>query len=107
MKAIAIFIASILMGVAALGICIFAGAAGHGTYLPAKILFPFTMISTGSGDTITITYLLVAIMQFPFYGLVVAIGQRFRRLLEVSVFLISFHVVAVIGALFLSSKYFS
>jgi hypothetical protein len=41
---------------------------GHGTYLPAKVLFPYTMIMTAwSGDSITLWGVAVAILQMPAY----------------------------------------
>ena len=58
------------VGVVALGFAIAAAGAGHGTYIPAKLLFPFTMLSGVFGDSLTLPYLVVALVQFPLYGFI-------------------------------------
>jgi len=46
------------------------GGGGHGDYLLAKLLYPYTMLLTRVADD-TITYPLIglAFLQFPLYGL--------------------------------------
>lgn len=46
--------------------------AGHGDYLLAKILFPFTMLSTVFLHSITSSFIVFAIFQFPVYGLILS-----------------------------------
>jgi hypothetical protein len=46
-----------------------AGAA-HGSYLLAKILFPFTMLSTLVFGSIVAPAIALAVLQFPFYGFI-------------------------------------
>ena len=47
--------------------------AGHGTYVMAKLLFPYTMLlSRLNGDIITHPLLALAFVQFPLYGLAAA-----------------------------------
>ena len=70
-------IAGVLVGVAvtplAIAASIASAGAGHGTYLAAKLLFPYTMLlSRLNGDTITHPFLGIAFVQFPVYGLVAA-----------------------------------
>ena len=43
---------------------------GHGSYLLAKILFPFTMLSTLVFGSIIVPAIALAVLQFPVYGLV-------------------------------------
>ena len=44
--------------------------AGHGSYLLAKILFPFTMLSTLVFGSIVAPAIGLAVLQFPFYGFI-------------------------------------
>jgi hypothetical protein len=48
------------------------GGAGHGSYALAKIVFPYTMLAALSyGERITPALIVVALAQFPLYGLAV------------------------------------
>lgn len=44
--------------------------AGHGSYSLAKILFPFTMLSTLVFGSIIAPAIALAVLQFPFYGFI-------------------------------------
>ena len=44
--------------------------AGHGNDLLAKILFPFTMLSTLVFGLIIVPAIALAVLQFPFYGFI-------------------------------------
>jgi hypothetical protein len=57
-------------------VAVLAAGAGHGTYLPAKILFPFAMLAGVFGRSITLPYVVLALVQFPLYGLL--LGAAFR-----------------------------
>src|SRR5438067_468792 len=50
---------------------IWAAGAGHGSYLPAVVLFPFTMLSTLITTTISPFGMALALLQFPIYGFVI------------------------------------
>jgi hypothetical protein len=67
-------------------IATFAAGGGHGTYLPAKILFPFAMLLSVFGSSITAPYMVAALLQFPIYGLVLgaAVGSRSFKALAVA-----------------------
>jgi hypothetical protein len=65
-----------VVGVLCLLVAVFAAGAGHGTYLPAKILFPFAMLASVLGRSITFPYVVLALAQFPLYGLL--LGAAFR-----------------------------
>ena len=58
---------ALLLGVAS-------GGAGHGDYFIAKLLFPFTMLSTMFVGSITSPFILLAFVQFPIYGWFIASG---------------------------------
>jgi hypothetical protein len=67
----------ILMTPVAAMLGIISGGAGHGDYLLAKLLFPFTMLSTLALGSITPPFVLLALAQFPAYGWLV--GNSVRR----------------------------
>lgn len=60
----------------ALSIGGFSAGAGHGGYLLAKLLFPFTMLSTVTVGSITMPLFLLALAQFPTYGWLIGSGVR-------------------------------
>lgn len=45
--------------------------AGHGTYVPAKICFPYTMLLTMVDGRISNRLIALALIQFPVYGLLI------------------------------------
>ena len=73
------FIFSIVATPFALLAGLFSAGAGHGNYFVAKIVFPYTILSTIFFHSITIPFLLLAIAQFPLYGIVLSFfsGKRF------------------------------
>ncbi len=79
----------ILIGVAitpiAVGLAVASAGGGHGSYVLAKLFFPFTMFLTRfAGDTITYPLVGLAVAQFPFYGLVAASREPIRAALALS-----------------------
>ena len=73
---------------------LFAGA-GHGTYFVSKILFPFTMLSTVVADQISLSFVVVAGLQFPLYGLLVGLANRVGRLRNAILLISVIHSIAV------------
>ena len=65
-----IFAGSIVLGVLALVVAFLFAGAGHGTYLPAKVLFTYTMLSTVHLESISGLFLIIALVQYPVYGLI-------------------------------------
>lgn len=86
----------LLLGVTSAG-------AGHGTYFPAKILFPFTMLSTVVSGSITMPFILLAIAQFPLYGVAFGLANIKDKLLRLVVGLLSLHAI-VVALCFLLTK---
>ena len=72
-----------------------AAGAGHGSYLPARLLFPFTMLSTLLYGPFTTPFILAALIQFPLYGLVLGCCHRASRLAHGLLALCATHLVAV------------
>jgi hypothetical protein len=89
----------------ALVLALFSAGAGHGDYILAKILFPYTMWSTVLSGTITPVFLIIAVAQFPIYGMILAYSDK-RRTLVAGV-LASVHLFAVVLCFFLVSESFS
>jgi len=84
-------------GVLAAFFALIAAGAGHGTYVPAKTFFPWTMLlTTMSGDTITTFGMALALVEFPAYAMILGGLQRKRSAVLV---LTIVHCVAVLAAL--------
>lgn len=69
--------------------------AGHGSYLPATILFPFTMLSTSVFHSITFPFIVLAIVQFPAYGIFLGFANTKRLLIPVASALLAIHALAI------------
>jgi hypothetical protein len=69
--------------------------AGHGTYFPATLLFPFTMLSTTVIHSITFPFILLAIVQFPAYGIILGFANTKRLILPVASALLAIHALAI------------
>jgi len=72
------------------------GGAGHGTYLAARMLFPFSMLLTGFEGSIELVAMAVGLIQFPLYGAV--IGRAVALQENTYIFqLMTVHMVAVLA----------
>jgi hypothetical protein len=80
----------------ALFLGILSGGSGHGNYIIAKLLFPWTMLSTVTNESITAPFVYLAIAQFPFYGLMFATGSYFRVFRASAICLSFIHLIGVI-----------
>jgi hypothetical protein len=69
--------------------------AGHGDYFLAKILFPYTMISTLFFQSITIPFVILAVIQFPLYGFLLAMSGKGKRMILRMIGLAVLHVLAI------------
>jgi hypothetical protein len=70
------------------------GGAGHGTYLPAKVLFPYTMLFAYPSEMITGPLMALGLLQFPLYGVVVAAAACKNRYVLPAVALALLHGLA-------------
>ena len=90
-------LAVVVFGAVAAFATVGAAAGGHGTYLPAKVFFPFAMLSslvTGSGLA-----LVVAVLQFPIYAVASAVAILRRRTRRTVAALVLLHVLAAAACL--------
>ncbi|HEY6095762.1 MAG TPA: hypothetical protein VIU93_12500 [Gallionellaceae bacterium] len=95
MKAIKIISYSLIIEVAAISIVVFTGGAGHGTYAPARVLFPYAMLSTVLHGTINDAFILFSCLQFPLYGVISFLALKSDRTKPIIGILIAVHLVAV------------
>jgi hypothetical protein len=78
----------LLLGIGSAGV-------GHGDYVLARILFPYTMLSALLFDKITAPFVLLAIIQFPAYGLILGrAAGRGRFLVALTLILVVHSVLA-------------
>ena len=88
-------------------IAIASAGVGHGNYFLAKMLFPYTMLSTIVFDEITAPFLILGIVQFPIYGLILGLMNRRRALVPALIGLSILHLGAAVCALILIGENFS
>ena len=74
----------------------FAGG-GHGTYLPAAIFFPYTMLSTLLTRQISIPAIGLAILQFPVYGAVVGCAESGSIRWQRARLILALHVIVFVA----------
>lgn len=77
-------------------LAVMSAGAGHGDYFAAKLLFPFTMLSTHWLGSITDPMIAVALIQFPSYGIVIAIGAWKRKDIVAALALVVLHGIGVL-----------
>ncbi len=87
-------------------LCVFAAGAGHGTYLPAKACFPITMLSAHIFESITVPFIVFALLQFPAYGIVLGYSRSHNRLAVCMKIIVILHIVLALFAVFIKSPNF-
>lgn len=92
-----LFIGSTLIGAGLLYVALAAARVGHGTYVPAMMAFPFATLSAAAFEGSIPPLVILAIVQFPLYGLILWIGLIRKRLGIVATTLIVLHVLAAVG----------
>jgi ABC-type methionine transport system permease subunit len=75
------------------------GGAGHGNYFPAKLLFPFTMLSTILFGSITVPFILLAVAQFPAYGVILGHANEKGGFMRAACAVLTVHALAVVACL--------
>jgi len=99
-------IASLVLTPVALFLAVVSGGAGHGDYLWARILFPYTMLSTLRVGSITGPFIWLAIVQFPVYGVALGVANKNHKILPAAFLLLAIHsVAAIIASVFLSENF--
>jgi hypothetical protein len=82
-------------------IVIFSIGGGHGTYFPAKVVYPFTMlIAILTKNGIGIFPTIIAITQIPIYSLILAKKPKWKF------YVLGLHILAIIICLNLPTEMF-
>jgi hypothetical protein len=100
-------IASLIVTPIALFLGVGSAGAGHGDYRLAMMLFPYTMLSTFIFDSITIPFIVLAIIQFPLYGMALGYANQRGRIWRVTILLSVVHGLAWLAMSSLASTNFS
>jgi hypothetical protein len=81
--------------------------AGHGDYFWAKVFYPYTILSAIALKSITIPFMVVAVLELPAYGVLLGTGWSRGKLKLYSMGLFFLHISAVIICFAIRSENFS
>jgi hypothetical protein len=81
-------------------VTIFFAGGGHGTYIPAKIIFPFTMLLAKLTNEINFIGIILALIQIPIYNRILMNKPKWKYLL------IGIHLFAVILCFYFNNDSF-
>src|SRR5688500_60773 len=88
----------VIVSLAATPVCLFLGlvsaGVGHGDYVLARILFPYTMLSAFLFEEIGAPLIFLAVAQFPLYGLALGAAAKRGRLGTALLLLLVVHALA-------------
>jgi hypothetical protein len=91
---------AMIVGFLVMPLCIAAavqsGGRGHGDYWWAKVLFPYTMLSTLLFHSITVPFISLAVAQMPIYGSIMGIAWKRDKLVAWFTVLLVVHFVTVL-----------
>jgi len=85
-----------LLTIPLLLVVVFFMGGGHGTYIPAMSLFPFGLISTVLFDRITIPFVVLGIIQYPFYGFIIDNARQTNNTKVILPILILVHIILAV-----------
>jgi hypothetical protein len=100
-------IISLVVTPIALFLGVLSAGAGHGHYGMAKLLFPYTMLPAMVSGQISSFFILLAVAQFPAYGIVLGLANEKGRARLGAVVLSIAHTTAVVAVLLSVSENFS
>ncbi len=86
----------LLINPLALIVAVWSGGVGHGDYFLAKILYPYTMLSTHLlGDMITLPFAIFALLQMPIYGSIFSFSVKKHGFMVLRAIVVICHLAAV------------
>src|SRR5687767_11296969 len=100
-------VVSLVLTPVALLLGVGSGGGGHGDYFWAMILFPYTMLSALLFGAITPPFILLAITQFPLYGVSLGYARGGRRVARLAIILLLAHAAAAAVVFMLANENFS
>jgi hypothetical protein len=92
-----------IFGLMAIAFAIWRMGGGHGSYLAAKVLFPYSMLIAGAFGSIGFISAVLALVQFPAYGVLVAYAPVRPRAAS---YLFAAHALSTVAALVTSNANF-
>ncbi len=104
MRGVAAAAVGALVELGALLVAVVAAGTGHGTYLPAKLLFPYSLALTAFAHSIDGPLIALALLQYPIYALV-AVANRNRHWVPGAI--VALHVVAIVAAFLFADSSFT
>ena len=96
---ISLFLRPLLISLLLTPFCLLLGilsaGAGHGDYILATILFPFTLLSVALYHTITDPFILFGVVQVPLYGVILGWTNMKGKIIPAALILCVIHTLAV------------
>ena len=80
---------------------VLAMGGGHGTFLPAKLIYPYSMIITLMNNQIGILSIIIAIIQIPLYSIAINKKSKWTFLI------LGIHIVSTIISMNIPTETFS
>lgn len=77
---------------------------GHGTYVPAMVIFPLGLLNTIFSDHLSVPFIILGIIQFPFYGFILDKASQTQKSKLVAPILITMHIILAVLIIYLKSE---
>lgn len=87
-------------------IAAFFAGGGHGSYFAAQLLFPYTMAATFLTGTITMSLIVIGLLQFPLYGIVLDHGRSRGTFGKYALIIAAVHLAIFLCALYVTAGTF-
>src|SRR5438067_12360599 len=97
----------VLVSFAALAVALVAACGGHGSYLPAKILFPYAMLITLRWSRVTTLAAALAFIQMPLYGAVIGAAAYRKRRAKALLSLVIMHLLSALVCILIANEAFA
>tara|TARA_R110002124_G_scaffold115746_5_gene271729 strand:- start:357 stop:650 length:294 start_codon:yes stop_codon:yes gene_type:complete len=81
-------------------VTIFFAGGGHGTYIPAKVVFPFTMLLTKLNNEINLIGIFLALIQIPIYSAILKYKPKWKY------YLFGVHLFAIVLCFYFNTEPF-
>lgn len=93
-----IAIYSVVAQLVAIVLGIFSAGAGHGSYVAARLLFPYTILSFGIHGPIPDAFIVLACTQYLLYGFIWGMAIKYKNVAPAMFVLALVHLCAVLLA---------
>ncbi len=90
----------ILLTLSLAALVTFVAGGGHGSYLPAKLIFPYSMLAAQLLGAINIIPMLLGVVQIPLYFFLI---RRDKKLIYI---VLAIHILAIYGCFNLGEQIF-